>query len=232
MPLHRFTFIGQGVYTLPEASRLTGIPGRRIRRWMEGYAYTRRGTRRESTPVIRPRFGRDVGELSLSFADLVEVRFLDAFLNRGVSFRAIRIAAERAQDLLSMSHPFSSHRFKTDGKDILAEIVRPGRDPELLNLIHNQYELRRVVLPLLHAGLDFDHASESAARWWPRGRRVGIVLDPLRSFGSPIIASAGVRTSILAASAAVDGDALAARLFSVRVNDVRRAVAYEAQPTQ
>jgi hypothetical protein len=39
MPAPKFSLIGRGVYSLPEAARLTKIPPQRIRRWMKGYAF-------------------------------------------------------------------------------------------------------------------------------------------------------------------------------------------------
>lgn len=221
------SLIGQGVYSLTEAELLTAIPRQRIRRWMEGYAYQDRGVRKMSPAVIENRIGRSVGELALTFLDLVEVRFLNAFLQHGVSWPNIRLAAEHARDLMGVSHPFSSLKFKTDGKYILVEIARRAKRADLLNLSRNQYEIARIVAPHLHSTLEFDGASITPVAWWPGGKRGGVVLDPQRSFGAPTVAGTGIRTSILAASAAANGLIFAARLFEVTPTAVRKAVAFE-----
>lgn len=50
--------IGRGVYSLTEASRLTGVPVRRIKRWVDGYHFVHRGKRQWSEPVIGTEVGR------------------------------------------------------------------------------------------------------------------------------------------------------------------------------
>jgi uncharacterized protein (DUF433 family) len=221
-----FRLIGQGVYSLAEASRLTEIPSRRIRRWIEGYSFGAVGKRHTSPPIVLGSLGRTAGPLALSFADLVEIRFLDAFLSLGVSWTSVRIAAERASELLGRSHPFSTRTFRTDGKHVLAEIEGDDGVRTLLNLVRDQWEMGRLV-PMLHAGLDYDD-TESPARWWPMSRRREVVLDPSRAFGAPIIDIAGVPTQILAQAAKANGSQrVAAEIFDLPVRSVRNAVEYE-----
>lgn len=222
-----FQLIGAGTYSLAEAQRLTGIPRRRIRRWTEGYEFTSSGRRRWSPPIVASWVRELVDEPALTFGDLIEIRFLDAFLEHGVSWRSIRVAARRAQEFLGRHRPFSSRIFKTDGRTILAEIVTPADDPALLDLVHNQWEFRNVVSPMLYAGIEFNDEQE-ASRWWPLGERSGVVLDPLRSFGAPIVDEVGIRTDLLAQSARVEGSQrAAAEVWEVPLHAVRRAVRFE-----
>lgn len=221
-----FRLIGRGVYSLSEAARLTRIPQLRIRRWMEGYTFVSSGKRRHSPPIIASSLGRNTGPLSLTFSDLIEIRFLDAFIQHGVSWASVRIAAKRAEEILGTSHPFSTKSFKTDGRYILAEIAGVDGVTELLNLVKNQYEFARV-MPVLFAGLDFDK-SESPERWWPMTRKKHVVIDPARSFGSPIVNVGGVPTYILAQSVRVNGtERVTAEIFDVPPRAVHHAVQYE-----
>lgn len=227
MAIPDFRLIGNGVYSLPEAERLTGIPRQRIRRWMEGYNFVSSGKRRTSSPIIASQLGRGAGELALAFSDLIEIRFLDAFLQHGVSWKSVRIAAYRAQEILRVQRPFSTRTFKTDGRDILIEIVRQGDVPDLLNLVKNQWELKNVVSPMLYAGLEFNEFDEPQ-RWWPLTKRKGVVIDPERSFGSPIVDDGGVQTRILYSSAKAErSQRMAAMIYNVPVRAVRHAVEYE-----
>ena len=224
-----FSLIGHGAYSLPEAERLTGIPRQRIRRWMEGYVFVSSGKRRQSSPVIRSDIGREVGQLALTFSDLIEVRFLDAFLQHGVKWRSVRIAAQRAREILQRAHPFSTRMFKTDGRDILAELVRPGHVPDLLNLVKNQWEFEKVVSPMLYAGLEFNQFDEPE-RWWPMTKKKGVVIDPAIAFGAPISIEGGVQTRILAASAKAErSQRMTARIYDVPLRAVRHAVEYETK---
>lgn len=227
MSVAEFKLIGHGVYSLTEAARLTRIPTKRIRRWLEGYSYVQKGRRMRSPPIVTSTIGRYAGALSLTFTDLIEVRFLDHFLDKGLSWKTIRVAAERAKDLLELSHPFSSGAFRTDGKDILAHVARDTGEPQLLNLVKNQWELERVVRPMLYAGLEFDDLNNPAL-WWPLGLGKEVVVDPRRSFGAPIVHDGSVRTKILSDAAYADrSQRFAAKMYGVSPRAVRYAVLFE-----
>src|SRR5688572_17347374 len=113
MAQRRQSLLGVGVYTVPEAARLTGVSAPRIRRWLTGYTFTSRAAHRSSAPVWERQIVSSGGELVLSFRDLLEVRFVDAFRRHGVGWKMIRLAAERAAEIIEDSHPFSTRRFKT-----------------------------------------------------------------------------------------------------------------------
>jgi hypothetical protein len=222
-----YRYIGQGVYSLPEASRLIGIPRPRIRRWLEGYTFRSSGRSIRSGPVIASAIGRDTGELALTFADLLEIRFLDAFIEKGVSLRTVRLAVEAARETLGTDRPFSSRRFMTDGKTILAEIVGTGRGRHYLDLAKSQFVFQKVIKPFLVAGVEFDDF-DTPSRWWPLTRRKLVLVDPERSFGAPIVSIGGVPTRVLAASAKAERSATrAAKLYDVPVRAVRDALEFE-----
>jgi uncharacterized protein (DUF433 family) len=223
-----FKLIGSGVYALPEAERLIGIPRKRIRRWLEGYEFVSRGRRHRSPPVIVPAIGRDAGELALTFADLIEVRFLERFLEKRVPWKTMRVAAVEARELLGVSHPFSTKRFKTDGRNILLELAdRDDIGPGLLNVVGDQFEFSRIVRPML-IGLEYEE--DEAARWWPMRKSKGVVLDPQRSFGAPIVSEVGIPTEVLARAVLAEGSQReAATAYDVPLRAVERAVEYETE---
>ncbi len=227
MPAKDFRLINRGVYSMREAHRLTGVPIRRIRRWARGYYFDSRGRRRYSPPAVTTEIPKGMGPSAITFADLLEVRFLNAFRESGVSWPAIRIASKRAADILGISHPFSSRRFSTDGRTILAEFVSETGDEVLLDLVRNQYELRRIIERYLHGAIEFDSRDEPV-RWWPVAGSNRIVIDPRRALGAPIVDVEGVPTSVLARSAEVeDSVEVAAVLFDVDPESVAEAVEFE-----
>lgn len=164
----RFQTIGRGIYTLAEAERLTKVPSPRIRRWARGYTYQYKGENRYTPPIIATEVKPFNGIPAIDFSDLVEVRFLNAFREHGVGWKAIRIAAQRAKELLGRHRPFSTRIFKTDGRTILAEIVKEAGDKVLFDLVKSQYAFEQIVGPFLYAGLEFDQLAEPE-RWWPLG---------------------------------------------------------------
>jgi uncharacterized protein (DUF433 family) len=220
-----FSLIGRGVYSLSEAERLTRIPAKRVRRWAQGYSYWYRGRLRHTPPVIANQVDPIDGSPVLTFGDLIEIRFLDAFRQYGVSWKAIKVAAARAQDLLGRRYPFSSKRFKTDGYTILAELVPRSGDRMLLDLVRDQYAFDQIVSPYLYAGIEFDGLDEPT-RWWPLGFGRQVVIDPARMFGAPIVAEEGIPTHMLANAMRIEESAEAVRAW-YRVSDVALADAVE-----
>src|SRR2546426_2050720 len=142
---------------MPDAHRLTRVPSSAIRGWTSGYWYAARGERRFSPPVVRPQLSPIDGAPVLTFRDLQELRFLDAFRRFGVSWKTIRDTSERAKAVLNSDHPFSTGRFKAFGKAILLEIANnpTNRDGALLDLVRNQLAFKRILAPYLR-GLVFE----------------------------------------------------------------------------
>ena len=98
-----YLYIGHGVYSVAEAAWLTGVPASTIRRWTRGYSYTRNGFRYELPPVFASTEAED-GPI-LRFVDLIEVRALRGFREKGVPWSILRIASHKS----SSDHgPFAS----------------------------------------------------------------------------------------------------------------------------
>jgi helix-turn-helix protein len=164
-----FSLLGIGLYTVPEASRLTSISQGRLRRWLRGYSYSVGEARATSAPVWRHQVPEIEGALGLGFLDLMEARFVDAFCEASVPWRVIRLCAERAREITGSDHPFSSRRFRTDGRTVFAEVVDKAGEKQLLDLAKNQLAFARVIGPSLYAGIEFS-VDDMPARWWPIGR--------------------------------------------------------------
>lgn len=227
METPQYRLIGRGLYSVAEAHRITGVPGRSIRRWISGYRSYKGGVR-HSPPVVASDLIGELGVAALDFAALIEVRFLHAFRSHGVSWKAIRIASDRASDILGVEHPFSSRKFSTDGRTILAQFVTETGDEVLLDLVRSQYEFKRIISSYLFGEIDFDK-TDSPRRWYPLSGTRRIVIDPQRSFGAPIIRRGGVPTGILAMAVNAEQSVeLVARLFDVDVASVQAACKYES----
>lgn len=219
-------FVGIGIYSASQAARLTSIPAQSIRRWARGYRYPYRGEQRSQDPVIWSQLPELDDSFAIGFLDLMEARFIHAFRKHGVSLPAIRLAAEKARELMHSNHPFSTHSFKTDGKTIFAEIADEAKDPTLLDLVRSQYAFREVLAPYLYEGTEFE--ADEPARWRPMPGARSIVLDPRRQFGQPIVEREGVRTEVLAAAFHAEQSLeRVARWFEVDKRSVRAAVEFE-----
>ncbi len=216
--------VGEGIYGLAEAARLTGVSARRIARWFKGYRYTTDKGSRTMRPVLNRGEAVLDGLLQLSFADLAEVRCIDRLRDLGVSWRELRVAVNHAQELFHTPHPFASNRLKTDGKRVFASLVQTGEHSSIVQLRDWQHVIASVIEPALH-GFEFEH--NEARRWWPLGRNRRVVIDPCRAFGRPIAATSGVPTEVLASYARATSTVEAARWYETEPAEVRAAVKFE-----
>lgn len=215
-----------GIYSVPEASRLTGIGSTRIRRWLKGYKFRTGDHVRNSLPVWSGQLPPLAGKLSLGFLDLIEIRFVEAFLEAGVSWKTMREAHARACKEMGSEHPFCSNRFVTDGRQILLLQARESGDQALINLTTRQQEFHRIVEPFLKE-LEFG-SDQTLTRWWPLGKTRSVVLDPKRNFGQPTVSVSGVPTEVLAKSARANRSIdEVARWFEVQPQEVKDALDFE-----
>ena len=219
--------LGTGIYSVPEASRVTGIHRSRIRRWMRGYSYRRSDGHGRSAAIWHGQLEPRGSAFALGFRDLMEVRFVDAFLKAGVSWKTMRLAHGHARHELGTEHPFCSNRFVTDGRSILLHEAEKSGDAALLDIVSRQREFARIVEPFFKQ-LEFS-PDQQLLRWWPLGRQRAVVLDPSRNFGQPSVAKSGVPTHVLAESLKANGSAdEVARWYEVQPEEVRDAAAFEA----
>lgn len=222
--------LGIGFYTVPEASRLLGIPQATIRRWLGGYSrISKEGEKNVHSALWEPQLPRFDGKIEMGFRDLMELRFVNAFVKAGVGIRAIRTCLETARQAVKDDRPFSTQRFRTDGKTIYLDSLRRLEgsidEREMLDLRKQQYAFASVVEKFFR---DLDIEDDAVARWWPLAGRDTVVIDPARSFGQPIAAKSGVPTSVLADAVAAEGSIKrAAWAFDVPEVEVRDALKFE-----
>lgn len=219
--------VGIGLYTIPEASRLTGVPSAAVRRWLFGYQSQHDGVLSDH-PAIWSGQLVESDQKGVGFLDLLEIRFVAAFRSYGVSLQAIRAASAFSRKLFNSSHPFTFKQFQTDGRTIFAEIADSGKaedDKSLLDLVKRQYAFERIIRPSLR-GVVYSRSGEAKA-WWPKDSR-HVILDPERSFGKPIDNRSGVPTETIYAAFKVEDDAkFVARLYGLDVRSVKAAVAFQ-----
>jgi uncharacterized protein (DUF433 family) len=163
--------------------------------------------------------------IEFSFRDLIELRFVKAFRDIGLALPTIRECYQRAAEEVRDERPFSTKKFRTDGKTIFLEITEGIQEAKLVDLRRRQNVFRTIVEPSLK-DLEFD--ASAVARWFPLGiARKSIIIDPARAFGRPIAAS-GIPTEVLGRAVAVEGSvAKVVALYKVSAAEVKDAVAFE-----
>jgi uncharacterized protein (DUF433 family) len=76
--------------------------------------------------------------------------------------------------------------------------------------------------------LEFD-VEGIASRWWPNGRKGGVLVDPSVGYGVPVLAGTGTSTTVLHQFWISEGRNAkrVADWYGLEARDVRRAIAYE-----
>jgi uncharacterized protein (DUF433 family) len=177
--------IWRPTYLVSDAARWADTTPQTARRWIAGY---RHHGDRWSAPVT----ARRNAETFLSFEDLVEVAVVAAIRRAKVSMPRIRQAVDFAHRELGVDRPLVAYRFKTDGRELFIG------DPAVRQGYTNLNRFGQIAMRTIEAVLrDVDYEAELAARWWPVGRDIPILIDPRVNFGRPIVADIGVRTETL-----------------------------------
>jgi uncharacterized protein (DUF433 family) len=220
------TYLNTGIYTVVEASRLTGVSKERIRRWLRGYHSELR--QKNYPPLWESQLPPIENKVALGFLDLIEIKFVDAFLNAGVSWAIIHKVREKAQKLyIDTNHPFCTKQFVTDGRQIFQDVHNETGDICLIEIATDQSVFAAITKPFLKQ-LEFRDGTK-LERWWPLGRERHVVIDPRKNFGQPTIVTEGIPTQNLARSYKANGSSFeeVARWFEIRPESVKEAVDYE-----
>ncbi|MAC99132.1 DUF433 domain-containing protein [Pseudomonas abyssi] len=217
------SLLGIGLYSLPEAATYTDIPVDQINRWVFGY----RAAGKLHSGLWQPALA-GLEEKTLSFHDLLEIRFVHAFRQYNVSLQAIRAAAAHAREWFDQPYPFTCRRFQTDGRTIFASVMEETGDEALIDLVKRQYAFKQVISDSLYAGIDYDREGE-ALRWYPLKSNKSVVLDPARHFGKPILAKSGIDTETVAAAYQAEGQSIrrVASIYELTAAEVEAALKFE-----
>jgi len=213
-----------GIYSLSDAARLLGVDIAKVRVWVNG-----RGERQ--APLIENQLGKVGHAYLISFANLIELRFIAMFAEADVPLRTIRAVMNEARALLNRPHPFATNVvFTTDGKNILARIMDKDGREDVVDLKSKNYQMLTIILNSLKPDVVFDASSGEATAWFPR-RDIApnILVHPRFSFGRPILLDSHIPTEAIEQSARIEGEDVTADLYEIPVEQVREAVQFEEQ---
>ena len=214
--------LGRGVYALIEVARLTGLPPGRVREWFGG-----RTDRRGRGPVLNGDYAPVNGQVAVSFLDLVDVLVAGQLRELGVSLQTVRRVYAILRTTLQTRHPFSHRGLFSDGKRVFHLSADEAGDQFLVDLLARQQVFVDVLLPYLKQ-IDYSPETKLAERW-----RIapGVVVDPQRCFGKPIVADWGVTTHVIAAAVEANERSIdkVATIFNMDPRLVQNAVEFEAR---
>ena len=215
----------KGIYTVPMAGRLLGEAPATIDRW--AFGYRRRG--RSYASAINTEVAALEGTRVVTFLELVELMFVKALLESGLSWPNVREASRVAARLLSNEpHPFATKRWFADAAAIYLRLGQEHDEGLLIEVAgHAQVAMEPVLKPYL-TQLDFD-VRGLAQRWYPMGFNTPVVVDPRRSFGTPVGARSGVPTETIAdLHRAGDSVSTIAAWYRMDESEVEAALEFES----
>ena len=218
-----------GLYTVADVSRLTNVHPARISRWVKGYSYASSKGMRQQEAVWEPEIPAMEGATSLSFNDLLEIRFVHEFREAGVALSKKRSTVIALRKETQTKYPFSRRMIFTDGKGLFEKLHDENGRPLLIELStkHKHYSFFNVTLPYLRKGLIFDERGV-VRRWYPDKEKYrSIVVDPMISFGRPVIEGTRINSSVLAVAVTAERPPESvAEWFGIETDLVRQAISF------
>lgn len=214
-----------GFYSQAEVARLLQVASPKLRGWLNGWPNSASG------PIIDRDFK---GTRTVSFLDLMELRFVEAFRNQGVSMPTLRAAAARARREWNQPHPFalSKARYLTDRRSVFAQVAQQERDKVTWDMATGQHEMWDVIEATIAKGVEFDPQSDLALRWYPLPSEYpSIAIDPAVAFGKPALAKERIPTAAILRMWKAEGGSISrvADAYQISLDAAKAAIEYEIQ---
>lgn len=184
----------QPLYTISEAANLAHVAPITVRRWLFGYTPDARYPSRKSPPVFE---GSEPGNPFVSFLQLVEIVVASDFRKVGrVKLDVVRRAYDNARREWGIEYPFAHLKLEPLGGHIVRWLRRDGEAVSEAQAVDlpEQWALPALLTERIR---EFDYEDRLAARWYPIGKSVPVVIDPLFSSGLPTVAGRGVTVTTI-----------------------------------
>ncbi|HEX4609411.1 MAG TPA: DUF433 domain-containing protein [Urbifossiella sp.] len=143
-----------------------------------------------------------------------------------MSFPTVRKVHSRLSEDFGTRHPFAREELLTDGQAVFVRGVDRDGQEEIYDALTKQKAFPQIILPFLKR-IDYDKVSALASRWHIAD---GVVVDPGKSFGRPVLERLSIPTYLVAAEYAANGRN-AERVggwYGLTVEEVLAAVRFES----
>ena len=177
----------ESMYTFGEAAQLAGVSTTTVKNWLFGYAAKGR--------VVPPLLPSETVEM-VSFLQMIEIMVAARFRKnavgrRSLPFSTVREAYVNAREKWSIEYPFAHMKLEALGGHIV-HFLEQGGSPDSFQALDvpEQFTLPGLLRRETTEQIDYDQ--DLAARWFPIGKTVPIVVDPKLSTGLPVIQGRGV----------------------------------------
>lgn len=208
----------QPMYSFTEVAHLSHVSASTVRNWLLGYT-TVQG---EVSPLFKAHQEEDK---VCSFLELIEIVVAATFRKaEHVPFKTVRRAYDNARRFYGLDYPFASMDLKAIGRHIVHIMRIPGASLQAIDQ-PEQYTIPNLVQETI-GQLEYEY--ELAARWYPVGKNVPIVVDPQISAGLPVIKGRGITVEAIYKRFKADQDiAFIERDFKLQHGIVEKVIRYK-----
>lgn len=214
--------LGSGIYTIPDISRLLGIPQAKVRRYLNEYWDDRLGKK-----LFNQTYSWSVDNKikAVNFYTLIELHTCFYLKELGVSTRKILQSREAIAKDLNIPYPFASAKLLTYGNKIWyrfedsiinADGSRQADFIEFIEDFANKIEF---------------NSQKIAKRFWPAGRKSDVIVDPHHQFGQPVLKGTNINAEVIF-SMYESGESVTAIsiLYDLTAKQVNDAVSFYKKP--
>ncbi len=183
-------------YSIRETAHYLRIPVATLRSWVMGRFYPTEQGERHFAPIIALP---DPKKPLLSFVNLVETHVLDAIRREhNVPLHKVRTALRYIKRQFPSDHPLADQSFETDGSNLFIEKLG-----QLINVSQEGQLAMRELLDAHLRRIERDPSGLAVRLYLFTRRRTPhepkvVVIDPMISFGKPVLAGTGIPTAVIA----------------------------------
>lgn len=198
---------------------MTGVSSRRVRAWFCG-------ERRRGRSLIQSDYmpSSALGG-QISFHDLIDTLVVGQLREAGLPLQYLRKIHAALLAEFEVSHPFCWKKLLTDGKRVFIHAADELGEEHLKELRSRQHAFPEILGPVLRR-VEYDPTSLLAKRW---NIAHGVIIDPGRQRGKPVVESSGIPTAVLDAAYKANGNdaETVAYWYGITQEEVSLAVTFE-----
>jgi uncharacterized protein (DUF433 family) len=215
--------LGQGIYTLPDAALILGLPTVKLRRWLQGINRKKCGKNAQSFGIVEGGYWGDGRDTGMNFYAMIELYVLGQLREHGMSMQKIRKAHTELKRYFQTNYPFATAELLTQDGHLYTVL----NDAQLLELdAQGQSAFNKILNPFCKK-IEFDQQAGFATSFWPLGKEYKIVVDPAHAFGQPRIDGTNILAEVIAdLVSAGESPEYVAKLYNIEPEDVNDCMRY------
>ncbi|HKO80004.1 MAG TPA: DUF433 domain-containing protein [Chitinophagaceae bacterium] len=180
--------LGTGIYTIPDISKLLGLPQAKVRRYLNEYWDERLGKK-----LFNETYTWSTGNniKAVNFYTLIELYTCFHLQELGVPTRQILKSRTAIAKDLQIPYPFASAKLLSDGKKIWFEF----KDSIVNADGSKQTDFVEFIRKFANK-IEFN-SSKVAEKFWPAGRKSDVVVNPHHQFGQPVLNGTNINAEVI-----------------------------------